>query len=72
MNFAQTLADQFSLQTWQTEKVIELIDEGNTIPLSPATARRRTAASTTRRSASSLSASSTCAASRSGARRCAA
>ena len=32
MNFAQTLADQFSLQTWQTEKVIELIDEGNTIP----------------------------------------
>ena len=32
MNFAQTLADQFSLQTWQTEKGIELIDEGNTIP----------------------------------------
>lgn len=32
MNFAQALADQFSLKLWQTEKVIELIDEGNTIP----------------------------------------
>ena len=32
MNFAQELANQFSLQLWQTEKVIELIDEGNTIP----------------------------------------
>lgn len=32
MNFAQELANQFSLQLWQTEKVIELIDEGNSIP----------------------------------------
>ena len=32
MNFAQELANQFSLQLWQTEKVVELIDEGNTIP----------------------------------------
>ena len=32
MNFAQELANQFSLQLWQAEKVIELIDEGNTIP----------------------------------------
>ena len=32
MNFAQALADQFSLKTWQAEKVIDLIDEGNTIP----------------------------------------
>jgi uncharacterized protein len=32
MDFAQELAQQFHLQKWQTEKVIELIDEGNTIP----------------------------------------
>ncbi len=32
MNYAEELARQFSLQKWQTEKVIELIDEGNTIP----------------------------------------
>jgi uncharacterized protein len=32
MDFAQELAKQFGLQKWQTEKVIELIDEGNTIP----------------------------------------
>lgn len=32
MNFIAVLADQFHLQTWQIQKVIELIDEGNTIP----------------------------------------
>lgn len=32
MDFIQTLAQQFSLQQWQIQKVIELIDEGNTIP----------------------------------------
>ncbi len=32
MDFAAALAEQFHLQKWQTEKVIELIDEGNTIP----------------------------------------
>lgn len=31
-NYARTLADKFNLQEWQTQKVIELIDEGNTIP----------------------------------------
>ena len=31
-DFAEELADQFHLQKWQTEKVIGLIDEGNTIP----------------------------------------
>lgn len=31
-DFAQELARQFHLQEWQTRKVIELIDEGNTIP----------------------------------------
>lgn len=32
MDFAAELAKQFNLQQWQTQKVIELIDEGNTIP----------------------------------------
>lgn len=32
MDFTAVLADQFHLKTWQIEKVIELIDEGNTIP----------------------------------------
>src|SRR5512138_3795975 len=32
MNFVSTLAQQFNLQQWQIQKVIELIDEGNTIP----------------------------------------
>ena len=32
MNFIKELAGQFHLQEWQVEKVIELIDEGNTIP----------------------------------------
>ncbi|HCR43134.1 MAG TPA: hypothetical protein DIV41_01000, partial [Ruminococcaceae bacterium] len=32
MDFAQKLAEDFGLKKWQTEKVIELIDEGNTIP----------------------------------------
>lgn len=31
-DFAAELAEQFHLQKWQTEKVIGLIDEGNTIP----------------------------------------
>ena len=29
---ASALAAEFSLQIWQAEKLIELIDEGNTIP----------------------------------------
>ena len=32
MDFVSTLAQQFHLQQWQIQKVIELIDEGNTIP----------------------------------------
>ncbi len=32
MDFVSTLAQQFNLQQWQIQKVIELIDEGNTIP----------------------------------------
>lgn len=32
MDFVQTLSQQFHLQQWQIQKVIELIDEGNTIP----------------------------------------
>ena len=32
MDFIKELAEQFHLQQWQVEKVIELIDEGNTIP----------------------------------------
>jgi len=32
MDFVITLAQQFHLQQWQIQKVIELIDEGNTIP----------------------------------------
>ncbi len=32
MDFVSTLAQQFNLQQWQLQKVIELIDEGNTIP----------------------------------------
>lgn len=32
MDFVSTLAQQFNLQQWQIKKVIELIDEGNTIP----------------------------------------
>ncbi|TQI67522.1 Tex family protein [Clostridium sp. KNHs216] len=32
MDFALLIAEQFHLQQWQVQKVIELIDEGNTIP----------------------------------------
>lgn len=32
MDFSKELAKHFGLKEWQTEKVIELIDEGNTIP----------------------------------------
>lgn len=32
MDFVSALAAQFNLQAWQIQKVIELIDEGNTIP----------------------------------------
>ncbi|MBQ8923342.1 MAG: RNA-binding transcriptional accessory protein, partial [Lachnospiraceae bacterium] len=32
MNIAKTIADELNLKEWQVEKVIELIDEGNTIP----------------------------------------
>ena len=32
INYALELANQFKLNEWQTQKVIELIDEGNTIP----------------------------------------
>lgn len=32
MDFSTALAEQFHLKQWQTQKVIELIDEGNTIP----------------------------------------
>nr|WP_319489481.1 Tex family protein [uncultured Caproiciproducens sp.] len=32
MDFVSTIANQFHLQQWQVQKVIELIDEGNTIP----------------------------------------
>ncbi len=32
MNIIQTIATELSIQTWQVEAVIKLIDEGNTIP----------------------------------------
>lgn len=32
MNYTKVLADQFQLEEWQTEAVIQLMDEGNTIP----------------------------------------
>ena len=32
MDFVKPLSKQFGLQDWQVQKVIELIDEGNTIP----------------------------------------
>ncbi len=32
MDFVSLIAEQFHLQQWQVQKVIELIDEGNTIP----------------------------------------
>ena len=32
MNFAKELSEQFNLKEWQVQKIIELIDEGNTIP----------------------------------------
>lgn len=32
MDFVNVLSEQFHLKNWQIEKVIELIDEGNTIP----------------------------------------
>ena len=32
MDYSKILALEFSLENWQTEKLIELIDEGNTIP----------------------------------------
>jgi uncharacterized protein len=32
MDFVSTIAQEFNLQNWQVQKVIELIDEGNTIP----------------------------------------
>jgi uncharacterized protein len=32
MDFVSTIAHQFQLQQWQVQKVVELIDEGNTIP----------------------------------------
>lgn len=32
MDFAAVLSEQFRLKKWQIEKVVELIDEGNTIP----------------------------------------
>ena len=32
MNIVQTIATELSIQTWQVEAVIKLIDEGNTIP----------------------------------------
>jgi len=32
MDFVSVLANQFNLQAWQIQKVMELIDEGNTIP----------------------------------------
>ena len=32
MNIVQTIASELSIQTWQVEAVVKLIDEGNTIP----------------------------------------
>ena len=32
MDFVAALSTQFQLKPWQVQKVIELIDEGNTIP----------------------------------------
>ena len=32
MDFTPILAEQFHIQPWQAEKVVQLLDEGNTIP----------------------------------------
>ena len=32
MDFVTALSTQFQLKPWQVQKVMELIDEGNTIP----------------------------------------
>ena len=32
MDFTTVLCDQFHLQPWQVNNVIQLLDEGNTIP----------------------------------------
>ena len=32
MDFTSALCEQFSLQAWQVDHVIQLLDEGNTIP----------------------------------------
>ena len=33
MDFAKILAAEFHIQPWQTEAVIRLLDEGNTLPI---------------------------------------
>lgn len=42
MDIIASITDQFKLQRWQVENTVKLIDEGNTIPLSPVTEKRLT------------------------------
>lgn len=48
MDFTTVLCDQFHLQPWQVNNVIQLLDEGNTIPFIAVTARKPTAPLMTR------------------------
>ena len=49
MDFVTALSTQFQLKPWQVQKVMELIDEGNTILLLPDTVKKRMAHWTTKR-----------------------
>ena len=61
MDFVTILSEQFHLKNWQVEKVIELIDEGNTIPFIARYRKEPTVPWTTRRCAKLRSAWNTCA-----------
>ena len=57
----QLLAEELGCKEEYVNNVVTLLDEGNTIPLVPATARRRTVRWTTRRFGRSRQDSSICA-----------
>ena len=40
MDIVKTISQELDIKTWQTEAAIQLIDEGNTIPLSQDTVRK--------------------------------
>ena len=51
MDIIKKLTEELGIKEWQTVKAVELIDEGNTIPLSRVTVRKLRAALTTYSSA---------------------